>query len=187
MATPHVSGAAALALAKLPGWGAAQLKAALIDGVDRSPGLAGTSVSGGRLNAAASVGIAARSQVAQVPATPAAAPPGATANSRVAAALAPAVAPRISRLRIKVRRRARTATLAFRLAAEADVILRLERRRCSRGRCRWRLAGTRSRHTPAGRARLVVGPRLDLKLARGTWRVTLVTAAGSVRRRFELR
>ena len=59
MASPHVAGAAALAAAVRPGWSGSQLRTALIDGADRLPGLAGASVSGGRLNAAASVRIAA--------------------------------------------------------------------------------------------------------------------------------
>ena len=59
MAAPHVAGAAALAGAVRPGWGALQLKAALLAGVDRPPGLAGAAVSGGRLNAAATARIAA--------------------------------------------------------------------------------------------------------------------------------
>jgi subtilisin family serine protease len=55
MATPHVAGAAALVLAADPGISVAQVKHALLSSVDPRPALAGLSVSGGRLNAAAAV------------------------------------------------------------------------------------------------------------------------------------
>ncbi|HKB07987.1 MAG TPA: S8 family serine peptidase, partial [Candidatus Polarisedimenticolia bacterium] len=51
MATPHVSGAAALVRAAAPGLGILQIKQRLLDGADRIPALAGITVSGGRLNA----------------------------------------------------------------------------------------------------------------------------------------
>jgi hypothetical protein len=52
MATPHVSGAAALLVAKSPGMTPAQMKQALLGGAELLPGLAGKVSSGGRLNAA---------------------------------------------------------------------------------------------------------------------------------------
>lgn len=52
MASPHVAGAAALALASRPSLSVADLKQALLRTVDPLPGLAGRTVSGGRLNAA---------------------------------------------------------------------------------------------------------------------------------------
>ena len=55
MATPHVSGVAALALAVDPSLTVAQLKGRLLDTVDPIPGLSGRTVSGGRLNASAVV------------------------------------------------------------------------------------------------------------------------------------
>jgi subtilisin family serine protease len=51
MAAPHVSGVAALALARAPSLGVADLKALLLDNVDHLPALAGKTVTGGRLNA----------------------------------------------------------------------------------------------------------------------------------------
>jgi subtilisin family serine protease len=52
MATPHVSGAAALAWARVPSASPVEVKDALLQGVDPQPGLAGVVASGGRLNLA---------------------------------------------------------------------------------------------------------------------------------------
>ncbi len=52
MATPHVAGTAALLLAEDPGLDLVSLKAAIMEGVDPVPALAGITVTGGRLNAA---------------------------------------------------------------------------------------------------------------------------------------
>ena len=51
MATPHVSGVAALVRAVAPGIPAVQVKQRLMDGADRIAAMAGITVSGGRLNA----------------------------------------------------------------------------------------------------------------------------------------
>ena len=59
MATPHVSGAAALLFARHPDWTAAQVKQALLDGADRLAAFAGRAVTGGRLNVAAALSIGA--------------------------------------------------------------------------------------------------------------------------------
>jgi hypothetical protein len=56
MATPHVTGAAALVLAESPGATVAQVRAALLAGVDVKPALTGKTVSGGRLNAFRALG-----------------------------------------------------------------------------------------------------------------------------------
>jgi subtilisin family serine protease len=50
MATPHVSGAAALYLSVNPGASAAQVKAAILNAATPTPSLAGKTVTGGRLN-----------------------------------------------------------------------------------------------------------------------------------------
>ncbi|HVO31198.1 MAG TPA: S8 family peptidase [bacterium] len=55
MATPHVSGAAALILSRYPELGVAQVKEALLSSAHPVPALAGRVVSGGRLDAAAAL------------------------------------------------------------------------------------------------------------------------------------
>ncbi|UEM07882.1 S8 family serine peptidase (plasmid) [Skermanella rosea] len=55
MATPHVSGAAALLLSQNPGLSAEELKSALLGTADPVADLAGRTVTGGRLNAAAAL------------------------------------------------------------------------------------------------------------------------------------
>jgi subtilisin family serine protease len=199
MAAPHVAGAAALAGAVRPGWGAIDLKAALLDGADRLPGLAGMSVSGGRLNAAATVRIAAGlppgtgadpgplgpevpavgETVAQRPA-----PPPAAARPRISAVRLHGI-PRICRGRRACQ--VRTATLSFLLGADADVTVRLQPRHCVRTRCRWRPAQVRTRREAAGRTRWVMGRTLlGMRLRPGRWRVTLVTSAGRAEREFRM-
>ena len=57
MATPHVAGAAALVLARRPASTVAELRQALLAGVDAVPALAGKVATGGRLNVAKAVGV----------------------------------------------------------------------------------------------------------------------------------
>jgi hypothetical protein len=186
MATPHAAGAAALVVAARPASSTDQLKTALISSVDRRAGLASASVSGGRLNAAAALGVPGQQSGTVTP--PPSDPPAAQPAAIPVALPAPlAAAPLMSGLRVRVRARRHKAVLSFQLAADARVVLRLERRRCDSGLCRWRLVGTRRRSVPAGAARWTIGPRQGLRLARGTWRVKLTTRAGSVRRRFVVR
>ena len=68
MATPHVAGALALMRAAQPSLNAAQLKAAVLGGVDPLAALSGRALTGGRLNAASAV--AAAGVAAGLPAPP---------------------------------------------------------------------------------------------------------------------
>jgi thermitase len=195
MAAPHVAGAAALALAARPSAATAQVKAALLDGADRLPDLAGRAVSGGRLNAAAAVALA--SGTPRVPAidAPALGPAPASPGGPAAPESAPGTAPVIGGLRLRGRPRvcragcrARAATLSFVLTAAADVTAQLERRRCGRTRCRWPASGSRMRRASAGRTRWTIGARLlGMPLARGRWRVTLATPGGRAALEFKVR
>jgi thermitase len=200
MAAPHVAGAAALAAAVRPDWGAAELKAALLNGADPRPGLAGLAVTGARLNAAATARIAAGLPPAPGPDSGPLGPELAERGEvgpQQPTAPAPAAAPRISRLRLHGRPRvcrgrracqARTATLSFRLGASAAVRVRLQRRDCVRTTCRWRPARQRVRREGAGRTRWVVGGSLlGMKLVPGRWRVRLSTSAGRAERVFRVR
>ena len=72
MATPHVSGAAALLWAAAPGASVSQIKSALLDGVDPVAAFAGRTVTGGRLNVLGSLRMVA--DVTLAPAAPAPAP-----------------------------------------------------------------------------------------------------------------
>ncbi len=84
MATPHVSGAAALVLAESPGATVAQVRAALLAGVDVKPSLTGKTVSGGRLNAFRALGgipAALTSPPATTPSGSSPAPPAPAAPS----------------------------------------------------------------------------------------------------------
>jgi subtilisin family serine protease len=59
MATPHVTGVAALVKAEHPGYTVAQVKAAILNGVDRFASLTNRVASGGRLDACKAVGACA--------------------------------------------------------------------------------------------------------------------------------
>jgi Subtilase family len=72
MATPHVSGAAAVLWTASPGASVSQIRSALLDGVDPLAALAGRTVTGGRLNVLSSLQMVA--DVTLAPAAPATAP-----------------------------------------------------------------------------------------------------------------
>ncbi|MEA2288208.1 MAG: thermitase, partial [Solirubrobacteraceae bacterium] len=89
MATPHVSGAAALVLASRPELTPWQVGRALIASADRVAGLATKTVSGGRLNAAAALTVPAPDAALQ----PAAIEPGPPVTFEPVATTTPAPAP----------------------------------------------------------------------------------------------
>ena len=74
MATPHASGVAALALAGAPDTTSSELKNALVAGVDELPGLLGKTASGGRVNAARTLGVVGVSSVPKPGPSPTAEP-----------------------------------------------------------------------------------------------------------------
>jgi len=102
MAAPHVTGAAALLLARAPGTGASGLRRALLSTVDPLAGLDGRTVTGGRLNAARALAGSPQGEPAPPPPPapapapapePAPAPPAAPQEATPAPAPGPAPAP----------------------------------------------------------------------------------------------
>jgi len=182
MATPHVAGAAALIAAHRPGFTVAQIKAALMDGADPKPALAGKARVAGRLNAAQALGV-------EPPAPPTTTPPGPTEPGPppppepVPPAPAAVGSLRVSGQVVICRRRRcrpRTATVSFVASAATNVTVTLRRGRrvvgrrtlaVSRGGTRWRM--TRS----------VAG----LRLRPGRHRLTLTAPAGSASIGFAVR
>ena len=175
MATPHVAGAAALVAAHHPGFSAAQIKAALMEGADLRPGLAGKARVGGRLNAAAALGIdppapapasAPTPTPAPAPANPVTPAPAAVGSLRVSG-------------HVVIGRRPRTATLSFTASAATNVTVTLRRQgrtqqttaAVSRGTTRWRIS------------RSVAG----LRLRPGRYELTLTAPAGPAGAKFSVR
>ena len=74
MATPHVAGAAALVKAASPDASTAEIRDALLKGVDVLTGLTGKTATGGRLNVAKALGVVVPSQLPSIPPLPTASP-----------------------------------------------------------------------------------------------------------------
>jgi hypothetical protein len=139
MATPHVTGVAALLLARHPGLTVGELRAALLGSVDRTPGLAGAVAAGGRLDAPAALNAADALVPAAAPAAAAPPAPAVPAGPVVAARgpdrTAPALvlaAPSRMKLATALRRGVRAAarcseacTLSFALVLDARTARRL--------------------------------------------------------------
>jgi thermitase len=194
MAAANVSGEAALVLAAAPGLSTHELKLALMQSGDPLPALAPLSVTGRRANAASAVALARSGTIALdadedgepdaddptprgaaasvAPAPPAAAPaPPAPAPAARTSAPAPAPAPadplpKLRSLRVAVARRTRRVTASARADRAATLALRIDRRRCTRGHCRWSAVAARTVTSAAGRA------SLSRRLAGGRYRVT---------------
>ena len=194
MASPHVAGAAALVTAAHPGWTTAQRKRALLGAADPVPALAGTSVTGARLDAAAAVAYVQPVAPAPTPApapAPSPTPPrrrrprprpgpirpgpghrdGAArerrARHQAAAHPRPGVPPRVPRAVLLLR---------FSASHAGAAQLTLERRR----RRRYVVISRTPRPVRAGRQRLRLAA---LHLRTGRWRVTL----GDARVAFRIR
>ena len=80
------------------------------------------------------------------------------------------------------RSRARSAKLSFTAGATGAVRVTLERRVCRRTRCTYATRGTRTVAVAAGAQRWSLGPKVTgMRLASGTYRVTLRTADSTAR------
>ncbi len=168
VATPFVSGAAALLLARNPAIGVAGVRAALLGSVTKVPALAGLVASGGRLDVGAAL--------AAVPAPPPPAPaPAATAVQPPASATrrsALSVALRIfgARLRV-VRGHGLQVSLTVSRACRVSVVLQVDRRTQRRLHLRSRVLGrTRVRLRAAGQRSVTV--HLSARAARALRRVS---------------
>ena len=187
MATPYVTGAAALVASAHPNFVASQIKAALLGSVDEIPDLAGKSVTGGRLNAAAALDVEPPIP-ASAPAPVATPRPTATpvpVHTTPAPAPAPAPPAVIARLsRVRVSGRAPHATLTFTSSAATRISVKL--RRLSHHK--WRSAGTTTAYALAGSSRWHVGRSIaGLRLRKGSYKLTLTSAAGAVSVKFRVR
>ena len=126
MATPYVTGAAALVASAHPNFVASQIKAALLGSVDKIPDLAGKSVTGGRLNAAAALD--AEPPIPASAPAPVATPqptasPAPVQTTPVPSPAQPVIVARLSSVRVSGR--APHATLTFTSSAAARIGVKL--------------------------------------------------------------
>jgi subtilisin family serine protease len=98
MAAPHVTGVAALILSLAPRLSAAELKRRLMSTVDRVPGLAGKTASGGRLNAANAVDLPSPPAGAPQPAPARVDPPAPAGDADLRLAIESALTADLTRL-----------------------------------------------------------------------------------------
>jgi subtilisin family serine protease len=160
-AAPHVAGVGALVLSREPHLTTAQLRARLLDSVDPKPGLAGRTVTGGRLNARRALGEAAPAPGGAPAATETVSPSGPGSGSR-----ADRSAPKC---RLRVQRRRDLAGLrrrGLRLSVNCDEPARLSAGLLVRGR---RVGGVAASVDPAkGRSlHVAVRPRFAKLLRAG--------------------
>ncbi|MEA2268312.1 MAG: serine protease [Solirubrobacteraceae bacterium] len=159
MAAPHAAGVAALVLARRPALTAAEVRRALLQGVDPTSALTGRVASGGRLNAlGALTAVAAIADPLPSPAPPPAAAPASSAAPIASAAdlIGPALVlrfPKHARLRAAMRRGLRAVArcseacaLSYALVLDARTARRLHlRRTVARARGSAAAAGTRTK------------------------------------------
>jgi len=194
MATPHVAGAAALLLGARPGATTVALKTALLSSVDVLGTLAGLSVTGGRLDAAAATdavltpGVPTPTPTPEPPApTPTATPqppaPTPTPTPRPPAppssTPAPIPAPVVSSLAVTGSVTSRKpAKVTFGVSGSVKVSISVHRacgaKACASAVSRW------SRSAKAGLATFTLGRRVNGRtLKPGKYTLTVATTAGS--------
>jgi thermitase len=184
MATPHVSGAAALLLAHDGGLSASGLRSALLSSVHPVAGLAGRVATGGRLDIAAALSVppaAPEPPPAPAPTAPAVAAPAAAAS--VADRTAPGVSLRIDRGTLRtVRARGLRLALGVSEAVRASIDVRIDARSARRLHLSSRTVGHAiTRVGAAGRKTVTV--RLSARAARAlrtTARLRVVAHAVAV-------
>ena len=190
MATPHVAGAAALIAGHRPEFAASQIKAALMDGADVLPDLTGKARVGGRLNAAAALGVTPPAPTPTPTPTPAPTP---TPTPAPPAPVAPAPAA-VGSMRVSgqvvvcnTRRcRPRTASLSFTASAATNVTVSLRRQSCAR--CAWRQAGKTTMAVSRGGSRWRISRSVaGLRLRPGRHQLTLTAPAGPASVAFAVR
>jgi subtilisin family serine protease len=134
MATPHVSGAAALVLANDPSLSTAGLRDALLSSAAPVPALAGRVATGGRLDVAAALAVPAPTP--HPPPQPAAPPPPVVVPKALAQAAdraAPAVALRIDRVRLSaLRTRGLRVALGVSEACRTSIAVEVDKRTARR-------------------------------------------------------
>jgi len=206
MATPVVSGAAALLLALDPTATVAELRAALLTSVDPKPSLDRTTVTGGRLNAAAALAALAEEPAPRDGATTGGTTTGSTPPPPPASSPpadqqpAPAPAPAPSPAPAPAPATAPAPTTTARLPDRSAPLLRVSTRRLRGGRLRARIhcgegcslrvllrRGTRTvarrtaRRTSAGTITVTLRPAARHRGRRLTLRITATDRAGNRR------
>jgi subtilisin family serine protease len=193
MAAPHVAGVAALVLARNPGLTTAQVRAALLGGVDVRAAMAGRVATGGRLSAAAALRLSDVLAGRPQPAPPGGGPPAPAAPASTVAA--GAVDRRAPALRLTFARRARLGTAVrrgLRASARCSEPCRLSFALLLDARTARRLTlsrtvarATRRLSAPGTRTVLLRLPRAlaRVRSARVVLRVRASDAAGNARTR----
>ena len=138
----------------------------------------------------------ATAAAAATPVAPTPAPAGPVATTATATASGDAAsAPTVDGARVSGRAvvcargcKRRSATLRFSLGADTTLRVTAARKVCTKGRCSYKAAGTRTLRRSAGPHHLTIAASLaGIRLRAGTWRVTLATSADDTTAAFTVR
>ena len=138
----------------------------------------------------------ATAAAAATPVAPTPAPAGPVATTATATASGDAAsAPTVDGARVSGRAvvcargcKRRSATLRFSLGADTTLRVTAARKVCTKGRCSYKAAGTRTLRLSAGPHHLTIAASLaGIRLRAGTWRVTLATSADDTTAAFTVR